>query len=42
MMNHALLILLSASLLSFTANAAASGEMPSHEEMWQIIQQQQK
>ena len=41
-MNHALLLFLSLGLLSFTANAAASGEMPSREEMWQIIQQQQK
>ena len=41
-MNHALLIFLSASLPGFTANTAAFGEMPSREEMWQIIQQQQK
>lgn len=41
-MNRSLSLFLSVSLLSLTANAVAAGDMPSQEEMWQIIQQQQK
>ena len=41
-MNHTLLLFLSVSLLSFTTNASAATDMPRREEMWQIIQQQQK
>jgi hypothetical protein len=41
-MNHSLSLFLSVSLLSLAVNTAAAGELPSREEMWQIIQQQQK
>jgi len=41
-MNRSLPLLLSISLLGLTANAVAADDMPSREEMWKIIQQQQK
>ncbi len=41
-MNRPLPLFVSLILLSLAANAVAAGDMPSREEMWQIIQQQQK
>lgn len=41
-MKRPLSLLLSAGLLSMSAHSIAAGDMPSREEMWKIIQQQQK